>query len=103
MCKSLRSLLFVLLIVSRAAEAQPLTPAEGDFTVKNFRFTSGEVLPELRLHYRTLGTPQRDAKGMVRNAVLIIHGTGGSGAVFLANPAFAGPLFVPGGVLDANR
>ncbi len=103
MRKRLFGLLFVLLIVPRGGAAQPLAPAQGDFVVKNFRFVSGDVLPELRLHYRTLGTPQRDAKGMVRNAVLIIHGTGGSGAVFLANPAFAGQLFVPGGVLDANR
>ncbi|RPI48635.1 MAG: alpha/beta fold hydrolase, partial [Acidobacteria bacterium] len=90
-------------IVARYAAARPLTPQQGDFIIKNFRFTSGEVLPELRLHYRTLGTPERDGSGAVRNAVLIIHGTGGSGAVFAANPFFGGHLFVPGGVLDASR
>jgi homoserine O-acetyltransferase/O-succinyltransferase len=90
-------------IVARYAAARPLTPQQGDFIIKNFRFTSGEVLPELRLHYRTLGTPERDGSGVVRNAVLIIHGTGGSGAVFAANPFFGGHLFVPGGVLDASR
>ncbi len=90
-------------IVGRLGAARPLSPEHGDFIIKNFRFTSGEVLPELRLHYRTLGTPERDASGVVRNAVLIIHGTGGSGGVFAANPFFGGQLFVPGGVLDASR
>ena len=85
-----------------AAAAQPLQPAHGDFTIKNFRFTSGEVLPLLRLHYRTLGKPVRDAKGQVRNAVLIMHGTGGTGGQFEA-PSFAGQLFVKGGLLDAGR
>lgn len=46
-------------------------PAQGDFTIRNFKFDSGEVLPELKLHYRTLGTPRRDASGVVRNAVLV--------------------------------
>ena len=58
-------------------------PVEGDVVVKNFRFVSNEVLPELRLHYRTVGKLERDAKGVARNAVLIMHGTGGSGAQFL--------------------
>src|SRR5439155_13412303 len=65
-----------------------------------FRFTSGEILPELRVHYRTLGRPERDAQGVVRNAVLILHGTGGTGAQFL-RPEFAGELFGSGGLLDA--
>ena len=57
--------------------------AEGDYVIRNFTFTSGETLPELRIHYRTLGKPTKDAHGMVRNAVLIGHGTGGTGAAFL--------------------
>ena len=65
-----------------AGAAEPAVQ-EGDFVLKDFRFASGETLPELRLHYRTLGTPQRDAQGVVRNAVLIMHGTGGTGAQFL--------------------
>lgn len=77
-------------------------PAEGDFVARDFHFVSGETLPELRLHYRTLGTPQRDAQGRVHNAVLIMHGTGGSGAQFI-RPDFSGELFGPGGVLDASR
>ena len=78
------------------------TPTEADAVLKNFSFTSGQSLPELRIHYRTLGAPRRDANGIVRNAVLITHGTGGSGAQFFqAN--FAGQLFNPGQLLDATR
>ena len=75
------------------------TPAEGDWIAKNFRFTNGETLPELRLHYTTIGKPERDARGQVVNAVLILHGTGGSGRSFL-NDNFAGQLFGPGQLLD---
>ena len=71
----------------------------GSVVLRNFRFASGETLPELRLHYVTLGRPRRDAAGMVRNAVLILHGTGGSGRQFLS-PLFAGELFGPGQPLD---
>jgi homoserine O-acetyltransferase len=85
---------------SRAAEYP--TPAQGDFVLKNFRFASGEVLPELRLHYRTIGTLSRDAQGAARNAVLIMHGTGGTGSQFL-RPDFAGELFAAGALLDATR
>jgi len=52
---------------------------EGDFVVKNFMFRSGETLPEMHLHYTTLGKPVRNAQGRVTNAVLILHGTGGTG------------------------
>ena len=75
---------------------------EGDVVVKNFRFTSNEVLPELRLHYRTLGKLERDAQGQARNAVLIMHGTGGSGAQFL-RADFADRLFRAGGLLDTTK
>ena len=81
--------------------AVPAT-AEGDFVVKNFQFRSGETLPELRLHYTTLGKPVRNAEGRVTNAVLILHGTGGAGSQFL-QPVFAGELFGPGQLLDATR
>src|SRR5712691_1179184 len=66
------------------ARADYPAPIEGDFIARNFTFGTGETLPELKLHYRTIGTPQRDASGMVRNAVLIGHGTGGTGAAFLS-------------------
>lgn len=81
--------------------AQPAV-TEGDHVVRDFRFRSGEVLPELRLHYRTLGTPHRNAAGEIDNAVMILHGTGGSGAQFL-RPQFADVLFAPGGELDPAK
>jgi homoserine O-acetyltransferase len=77
-------------------------PVEGDFTVRNFHFQDGETLPELRLHYRALGSPHRDVRGLVDNAVLIMHGTGGSGSQFMSN-GFAGVLFGPGQLLDSAK
>ena len=85
-----------------AAAADFPSPVEGDFVVRDFRFGSGETLPSLNLHYRTIGTPRRDASGIVRNAVLIVHGTGGTGAAFLSQ-TFGGELFGAGQVLDAAR
>lgn len=85
-----------------AGQQAPPATTEGDFVVKNFQFRSGESLAELRLHYTTLGKPARDAQGRVRNAVLILHGTGGTGHQFLS-PVFAGELFGPGQLLDAAR
>ena len=76
-----------------------LKPTEGDFIVRDFHFKSGETLPEVRLHYTTLGAPHRDAHGHVDNAVLIMHGTGGDGHQFY-RPYFADVLFAPGGLLD---
>jgi len=75
------------------------TPAEGDWIAKNFTFTTGEALPELRIHYTTIGKPQRDAGGRIVNAVLLLHGTGGNGRQFLSD-SFAGQLFGPGQLLD---
>jgi homoserine O-acetyltransferase len=77
-------------------------PQEGDFVVHDFHFQSGETLPEVRIHYRTLGKAVTDANGQTRNAVLILHGTGGSGDNFL-RPIFAGELFGPGQLLDATK
>jgi len=85
-----------------AAQQPPSAATEGDFVIHNFQFHSGESLPELRLHYTTLGKPVRDAAGHTTNAVLILHGTGGTGHQFFA-PQFAGVLFEPGQLLDASR
>jgi len=103
MTRLLAALAFILLaaVPSRAADA-PLAVKEGDYVVHDFKFASGETLADLRLHYRTLGTPHRDAHGRVDNAVLIMHGTGGDGTQFL-RPQFAGVLFVPGGLLDPAK
>ncbi|HWH90835.1 MAG TPA: hypothetical protein VNV64_03465, partial [Candidatus Binatia bacterium] len=85
-----------------ALAAEYPAPTEGDYTIRDFKFASGETLPELRLHYRTLGTPQKDAQGKTTNAVLIMHGTTGSGAQFI-RPEFAGELFGKGQPLDATK
>jgi homoserine O-acetyltransferase/O-succinyltransferase len=93
-------LLGALLLGVQAAAAYPAF--EGDYVIRDFHFASGESLPQLRIHYRTYGAPRTDAHGVVRNAVLIMHGTGGSGAQFI-RPSFAGELFGPGQPLDATR
>src|SRR5205814_887692 len=77
-------------------------PIEGDYVIQNFHFRSGESLPELRIHYRTIGTLTRDASGVANNAVLIGHGTGGAGTSLLS-PTFANVLFGPGQLLDATK
>jgi homoserine O-acetyltransferase/O-succinyltransferase len=71
-------------------------------TYKDFRFVSGETLPELRITYTTLGTPRRNAKGEIDNAVMVLHGTGGSGRSFLV-PQFADELYGPGAPLDITK
>jgi homoserine O-acetyltransferase/O-succinyltransferase len=77
-------------------------PASGDFVVHNFHFRSGESLAEMRLHYLTYGKPATDSSGRVTNAVMILHGTTGSGEAF-THPTFAGVLFGPGQLLDASH
>jgi len=93
-------LLFCAANTLRAADYP--APAEADYTIRNFKFNSGESLPELRIHYRTLGKPEKDAQGKTRNAVLIMHGTTGSGAQFI-RPEFAGELFGKYQPLDATK
>jgi homoserine O-acetyltransferase len=77
-------------------------PLEGDYVIRDFKFASGETLPELRLHYTYLGRPRKDASGRVTNAVLIMHGTGGSGRS-LINDRFSAVLFQKGQLLDAEK
>ena len=87
--------------VVAAAGAQ--TRASGaDVVLKDFHFADGESLPELRIHYIALGKPRRDPNGVVRNAVMVLHGTTGSGAGFLSRN-FAGVLFGPGQLLDTAK
>jgi len=87
---------------TRGANAQQPATQEDDYVAKNFVFESGETLTDLRLHYTTLGKPERNAEGKVTNAVLILHGTGGTGHQFLL-PIYAGELFGPGQLLDASK
>ena len=98
----LRALCVLCALCVPCVAAEFPTPVEGDFVVRDFRFGTGETLPSLNLHYRTIGTPRRDASGVVRNAVLILHGTGGTGAGFLSQ-TFGGELFGSGQLLDATR
>lgn len=85
------------------APAPPAWPVtEGDATLRDFRFGTGETLPDIRMHYRTLGMPHRDASGEIDNAVMLLHGTGGTGAQFLV-PQFSAELFGPGQPLDTAR
>jgi homoserine O-acetyltransferase len=98
----IRVLVLLCAAAAVASAADYPTPTEGEFTIQNFKFTSGETLPELRLHYRTLGKPEKDAQGKTTNAVLIMHGTTGSGAQFI-RPEFAGELFGRGQPLDAAK
>ena len=107
---SMLCLMFLILgLASAACRAQQAgnlppsvpPPQEGDYIAHDFHFKSGETLAELRMHYLTFGKPVHDANGRVTNAVLILHGTGGSGRQFLA-PQFAGLLFGPGQLLDVS-
>ena len=80
----------------------PTPPREADYVIKDFKFRSGETLPELKIHYLTLGHPVRDSVGTIQNAVLVLHGTGGTGRQFLS-PQFANVLYPAGGLLDTTR
>ncbi len=93
--RRLATLLFSVVATLSAVAAEFPAPREGDWIAKDFRFHSGEVLPEVRLHYTTLGDPSHEA-------VLVLHGTAGSGTGLL-NPVFSGELFGPGQPLDATK
>ena len=99
------SLAVLFVSIALNAVAQPATypaPVEADYIVRDFTFDSGERLAEVRMHYRTVGTPRKDADGVVRNGVLILHGTGGSGAGFLS-ATYGGRLFGKDQPLDAEK
>lgn len=103
--QSLRRAALVLLATPFTLTAQgpwARVGTQGDAVLKNFTFVSGETLPELKQHYTTLGTPRKDARGVVRNAVMILHGTGGAGRSFLSN-GYAGQLFGAGQILDSTK
>lgn len=99
-----RALFLILSLLAAGqvgAQSYP-TPVEGDFVARDFRFTSGETMAEVKLHYRTVGTPRKSADGSIRNGVLILHGTGGSGRGFLSE-GYGGRLLGKGQLLDAER
>src|SRR5919206_4445817 len=92
----------VLIGVIGVAQGKFPTGVEGDYAIKDFTFESKEILPQLNLHYTTIGKPVKNKNGQVVNAVLIMHGTSGNGHQFLTEQ-FAGHLFNPGQLLDANK
>src|SRR5262249_54384601 len=100
---AMRTKLFVavVLLCNTANAADYPKPYEADVILKDFRFAQGETL-DLKVHYRTIGQPRQDETGNVLNAVLIVHGTTGSGAQFVVD-RFAGELFGEGQPLDAGR
>jgi homoserine O-acetyltransferase len=97
-----RSLMVLGALVLAIASAAAHERKEGDYVARDFKFRSGETMAELRLHYTTLGSPKRDEGGRVTNAVMILHGTGGSGQQFF-RPQFADVLFAKGGLLDPAK
>ena len=90
----------LLCLTATLANAQG---AQGDFVAKNFRFTTGETLPEVKIHYTTVGTPRKDARGVTRNAVMILHGTGGNGRGTFLGRGWAGELYGLGQTLDTTK
>ena len=100
----MKAFIALLLAVPLAAQPPAAAPApvEGNFVVRDFQFVTGERLAQLNLHYTTLGSPVKDGAGRTTNAVLIMHGTGGTGRGFLS-ANFAGQLFGPGQLLDATK
>jgi homoserine O-acetyltransferase/O-succinyltransferase len=88
-------------VAATPAAAEP-RPQEADYVIRDFHFASGETLPELRIHYTSIGKPKKDGHGRVTNAVLVMHGTGGSGRS-LINDRFSGVLFRKGQLLDAEK
>src|SRR4030095_977844 len=102
MMRRLSAIAFALLISSAAQASVTDGATEGDYIAHDFILRSGEKMPELRLHYTTLGSPRRAALGSVKNAVMILHGTGGDGHQFF-RPQFADVLFAPGALLDTTK
>src|SRR5215470_13012787 len=96
------ALLLAAFLSAAPAAADWPNQREGDAVFKDFRFASGETLAELKLHYLTLGTPQRNAAGAIVNAVLLLHGTSGTSRNWL-QPSLADELFAPGAPLDASQ
>jgi homoserine O-acetyltransferase len=106
---------FLFAALLQSASPPPLVPTprpappakawpthEANFVVRVFHFRSGETLPEVRIHYTTLGQPHRNAAGEIDNAVMVLHGTGGTGKQFLI-PQFASELYGPGQPLDIHK
>jgi homoserine O-acetyltransferase len=97
----IRQIAFLSLLTVAAPAAAQTLPGS-DYVIRNFRFESGETLPELRIHYVAFGHPRRDAAGVVLNAVIVLHGTTGAGGGFTSR-TFGGELFGAGQLLDTAK
>jgi len=102
MRKFIAAIFATLSVFATPVIAQISDAKEADAVFKDFAFANGEKLPELKIHYTTLGTPVHANDGSVTNAVMILHGTGGTGQQFF-QPQFASELFGPGQVLDISK
>jgi hypothetical protein len=89
-------------LLAQNTPSLPIELREHDFVIKDFRFQSDQTLPELKVHYRTFGTPHKSASGTIDNAILLLHGTTETSKEFLA-PSFATELYGEGQPLDASR
>lgn len=99
MTRTILAAMALALFLPWSARAAEWPTRTGDFIAREVAFKSGETLAEVRMHYTTLGTPRRNANGEIDNAVMVLHGTGGSGRNFLV-PMFADELYGPGQPLD---
>lgn len=95
-------LFYILSVQCVTAQTDFPAPIEGDYLIKDFTFKSKEQLDQLKLHYTTIGKPTKNKKGQINNAVLIMHGTTGSGSAFLSKQ-FGSNLFGKGQLLDATK
>ena len=102
MRKILTPLIATLAFLATPALAETWPSTDGEVVLKNFTFTSGEKLPEVKMHYTTLGSSHKNRKGEVDNAIMVLHGTGGSGKQFLS-PQFADELYGPGQPFDIAK
>ena len=98
----LRSTIAIALLAASTTTVSAQAFPGRDYVIHNFKFESGETLPELRMHYVTLGQPRKDAAGIVRNAVIINHGTTGSGVTFVGH-TWADQSYGPGQILDTTK
>jgi homoserine O-acetyltransferase/O-succinyltransferase len=101
MTRTLTVLVAFSLLCPPSVDAQTLPVTDHEFIVRNFQFRSGDTLPEVRIRYRTIGTPRRDTQGGISNAVLVLHGSSGDASQVLAS-SFTEPLLAAGEPLDAS-
>ena len=98
----LTPLIAALAFLATPALAETWPSSDGEVLLKNFTFRSGEKLSEMRMHFTTLGSPHKNRRGEIDNAIMVLHGTGGTGKQFL-QPQFADELYGPGQPFDVTK